>query len=107
MKSPIGNLMKQAQKMQEEMQKAQEELAHMIIEGQAGGGLVSVIMNGKHEAQRVKIDPSLLTEDQDMLEDLITAAINDAHQKIETETQERFSNMASGIQLPPGMSFPF
>ena len=107
MKGAIGNLMKQAQKMQAEMQKAQEELANMEVTGQSGGGLVTVVMTGKHEARRVSIDPSLLGEDRDMLEDLVAAAINDAAHKIETVTQERFSNMASGVNLPPGFNLPF
>lgn len=107
MKGAIGNLMKQAQKMQAEMQKAQEELANMEVTGQSGGGLVTVAMTGKHEARRVSIDPSLLGEDRDMLEDLVAAAINDAAHKIEAATQERFSNMASGVNLPPGFNLPF
>lgn len=107
MKGAIGNLMKQAQKMQAEMQKAQEEMANMEVTGQSGGGLVSIVMTGKHEVRRVSVDPSLLTDDKDMLEDLVAAAINDATHKIEAMTQERFANMASGVQLPPGMNLPF
>ena len=107
MKGAIGNLMKQAQKMQAEMQKAQEELASMEVTGQSGGGLVSVVMTGKHEVRRVTIDPSLLGDDKDMLEDLVAAAINDATHKIETVTQERFSNMSAGVNLPPGFNLPF
>jgi len=103
MKGGLGNLMKQAQKMQSEMAKAQEELARAEITGQAGGGLVSVVMNGKHEVRRVSVDDSLLQDDKDMLEDLIAAAINDAVHKVEQEMKDRFSGLASGMGLPPGM----
>ncbi len=107
MKGAIGNLMKQAQKMQAEMQKAQEELATMEVTGEAGGGLVSIVMTGRHEARRVHIDSSLLSDDKDMLEDLVAAAINDAAHKIDAATKERFANMAAGVNLPPGMNLPF
>jgi DNA-binding YbaB/EbfC family protein len=107
MKGGLGNLMKQAQKMQESMQKAQEELAAMEVTGQAGGGLVSVVMNGKHEVMRVSLDNSLLEEDRDMLEDLIAAAINDAVHKVEKTTQEKMASVTSGLPLPPGMKLPF
>ncbi|AOV17281.1 YbaB/EbfC family nucleoid-associated protein [Acidihalobacter aeolianus] len=107
MKGPIANLMKQAQQMQAEMQKAQEELAGMEVTGEAGGGMVKVTMTGRHEARRVTIDPSLLGDDKEMLEDLIAAAINDASHRIESATQERFSGMASGVNLPPGFKLPF
>ncbi|MEA3410307.1 MAG: YbaB/EbfC family nucleoid-associated protein [Pseudomonadota bacterium] len=103
MKGGLGNLMKQAQKMQSEMARAQEELARAEISGQAGGGLVSVVMNGKHEVRRVSVDDSLLQDDKDMLEDLIAAAINDAVHKVEQEMKDRFSGLASGMGLPPGM----
>lgn len=107
MKGGIGNLMKQAQKMQQDMQKAQEELASMEVNGQSGGGLVSVIMTGKHEVRRVSIDASLLGDDKDMLEDLVAAAINDATHKVEQTTQEKMSGLTSGMSLPPGMKLPF
>ena len=107
MKGPIANLMKQAQQMQAEMQKAQEELAGMEVTGEAGGGMVKVTMTGRHEARRVTIDPSLLGDDKEMLEDLIAAAINDASHRIESATHERFSGMASGVNLPPGFKLPF
>ena len=107
MKGPIANLMKQAQKMQADMQKAQEELANMEVVGEAGGGMVKVVMSGRHEARRVTIDPTLLSDDKEMLEDLIAAAINDASRKIEAASQERFSGMASGVNLPPGFKLPF
>jgi hypothetical protein len=107
MKGGIGNLMKKAQKMQEDMQKAQEKLAEMEVTGKAGGGLVSVIMTGRHDVKRVSIDDSLLQEDKDMLEDLVAAAINDAVQQVEKTSQEQMSGMMSGMQLPPGMKLPF
>ncbi len=107
MKAGLGNIMKQAQKMQEDMQKAQEEIANMEVTGQAGGGLVSVVMTGRHDLKRVQIDDSLLQDDKEMLEDLVAAAVNDAVRKIETETRERMSNVTSGLPLPPGMKLPF
>jgi len=107
MKGGMGGLMKQAQKMQEDMQRVQAELAEMEIEGQAGGGLVSVVMTGKHEARRVKIDPSLFDDDRDMIEDLVAAAINDAVQKVESTTQERMGSLTEGMGLPAGMKLPF
>lgn len=107
MKGGLGGLMKQAQKMQENMQKAQEELANMEVTGQAGGGLVSVVMTGRHDVRRVAIDQSLMDEDKEMLEDLLAAAVNDAVRQVERETQERMSNMTSGMGLPPGMKLPF
>ncbi len=103
MKGPLGNLMRQAQKMQEEMAKAQEELARLDIEGQAGGGLVRVVMNGRHEVKRVEIDDSLLGDDKEMLEDLIAAAVNDAVQKAEATMKEKLSGLTSGMGLPAGM----
>jgi DNA-binding YbaB/EbfC family protein len=107
MKGGLGNLMKQAQQMQANMQKAQEEIANMQITGESGGGLVRVTMTGRHEARRVEIDDSLVGEDKDMLEDLIAAAINDAAHRIEAETQERMAGMTAGLNLPPGMKLPF
>lgn len=107
MKGALGNLMKQAQKMQSEMVKAQEELAKAEIEGQAGGGMVTVVMNGKHEVKRVEIDDSLLGDDKEMLEDLVAAAINDAVHKVEETTKDKFSGLASGMGLPPGVKLPF
>ncbi len=107
MKGPLGNLMKQAQKMQEEMQKAQEELASMEVTGQSGGGLVSVTMNGRHDVRRVSIDDSLLGDDKDMLEDLVAAAVNDAVRQVEKQSQERMSALSSGMSLPPGFKLPF
>ncbi len=107
MKGGLGNLMKQAQAMQANMQKAQEEIAKMEITGESGGGLVKITMTGKHEARRVEIDDSLVGEDKDMLEDLVAAAINDAAHKVEATTQERMSGMTEGLNLPPGMKLPF
>ncbi len=107
MKGGLGNLMKQAQKMQADMQKAQEEIQNMEISGQAGGGMVSVLMTGRHDVKRVTIDDSLMRDDKEMLEDLIAAAVNDAVKKIESETKTRMADMTSGISLPPGMNLPF
>jgi DNA-binding YbaB/EbfC family protein len=107
MKGGIGNLMKQAQEMQASMQKAQEELANLEVTGESGGGLVRVVMTGKHEARRVSIDDSLLEDDKDMLEDLVAAAINDATHKVEAATQERMAGLAGGLNLPAGMKLPF
>ena len=107
MKGGIGNLMKQAQRMQETMQKAQQELALMEVTGQAGGGLVSVVMTGRHDVKRVSIDDSLLKEDKEMLEDLLAAAVNDAVRQVETTTQEKMSGLTAGMGLPGGMKLPF
>lgn len=107
MKGGLGDLMKQAQKIQEDMQKAQSELANMEIVGQSGGSMVTVNMNGKHEVSRIKIDDSLLQEDRDMLEDMIAAAVNDAVQKVGAATQDKMSGMTAGIPLPPGFKLPF
>ena len=107
MKGGIGNLMKQAQKMQEDMQRAQEEIATMEIEGQSGGGLVKVVMNGQHELRKVTIDDSLVGDDKDMLEDLVAAAVNDASQKLALASKDKLSGLISGIELPPGMKLPF
>ncbi|MEW6445918.1 MAG: YbaB/EbfC family nucleoid-associated protein [Pseudomonadota bacterium] len=107
MKGGIGQLMKQAQKMQENLQKTQEEIARMEITGESGGGMVSVVMTGRHEVRRVTIDPSLMGDDKDMLEDLIAAAMNDAVRKVETETQSRMASVTAGMPMPPGMKMPF
>ena len=106
MKGGLGNMMKQAQRMQEEMQKAQSELAEMEITGQAGGGMVSVVMTGRHEVKRVSIDESVY-DDREMVEDLVAAAFNDAAQKLEQETQDRMGGLTDGLNLPPGMKMPF
>lgn len=107
MKGNIGNLMKQAQKMQADMQKAQEELANMEMEGQSGGGMVKVLMNGRHEVRRVSIDESLMKDDKDMLEDLLAAAVNDAVRRIEQTTSEKMSGLTAGLNLPGGLKLPF
>lgn len=107
MKGGIGNLMRQAQQMQEQMKKAQEEIANLEVTGESGGGLVSVVMTGKHEVRRVSIDESLMEDDKEMLEDLVAAAMNDAVRKLETTTQEKFSGMTAGLNLPPGFKMPF
>lgn len=107
MKGGLGNLMKQAQEMQANMQKAQEEIASLEVTGESGGGMVKITMTGKYEARRVSIDDSLLGDDKDMLEDLVAAAINDAAHKVEATTQERMSGLTSGLNLPPGMKLPF
>jgi DNA-binding YbaB/EbfC family protein len=107
MKGGIGNMMKQAQKMQEDMQKAQQEIANIEVEGQAGGGMVSVVMNGRHELRSVNIDESLMKDDKDMIEDLVAAAVNDAVRKIEQESSSKMSGVTSGLNLPAGMKLPF
>ena len=107
MKGGLGNILKQAQKMQENMQKAQEELGNMEVTGQAGGGMVSVVMTGRHDVRRVSIDASLMEDDKEMLEDLVAAAVNDAVRQVERETQEKMQGMASGMGLPPGIKLPF
>ena len=107
MKGGIGNLMKQAQAMQENMQKMQEEVAKMEVEGQAGGGMVKITMTGRHDVKRVQIDDSLLSDDKDMLEDLIAAAVNDAVRQVEKNTQDKMSGLTGGMNLPPGFKLPF
>jgi hypothetical protein len=107
MKGQLAGLMKQAQQMQENMKRLQEELATLEVEGQSGAGLVSVVMTCRHDVKRVTIDPSLLSDDKDMLEDLVAAAFNDAVRKAEATTQERMSSITSGLPLPPGMKLPF
>ncbi len=107
MKGGMGNMMKQAQKMQEDMQKAQQEIANMEVEGQSGGGMVKVIMNGRHELRSVNIDESLMKDDKDMVEDLLAAAVNDAVRKIEQESSSKMSGVTAGMNLPAGMKLPF
>jgi DNA-binding YbaB/EbfC family protein len=107
MKGQLAGLMKQAQDMQENLKKAQEQIAAMEIEGQAGAGMVKVIMTGRHDIKRVSIDASLMGDDKEMLEDLVAAAVNDAVRKVESTTQEKMSGVTSGLPLPPGMKFPF
>jgi len=102
-----GNMMKQAMALQANMKKAQEEIAAMEVTGESGGGMVKVTMNGKHEVKRVQIEPQVVSEDREMLEDLIAAAINDAVNKVDQQTQARMSNVMSGVALPPGFKLPF
>jgi len=106
-KGQLAGLMKQAQAMQENMKKMQDELARVEVEGQAGAGLVKVVMTCKHEVRRVSIDPSLVGDDRDMLEDLVAAACNDAVRKVETTVQDKMGGLAAGLGLPPGMKLPF
>lgn len=106
-KGGIGNLMKQAQLMQANLQKVQAQIAGMEVEGVSGAGLVKVTMNGKHEVRRVSIDASLMSDDKEMLEDLIAAAVNDAVHRVETVTQEKMASATAGMPLPPGMKLPF
>jgi DNA-binding YbaB/EbfC family protein len=107
MRGNIGNMMKQAQALQANMQKVQAEIAQMEVTGEAGGGMVKVTVNGKHEARRVQIEPAVLAEGQEMLEDLVTAAINDATHKLEAASQAKMASVMGGLQLPPGMKLPF
>lgn len=107
MKGGLGNIMKQAQQMQAGMEKAQKELAEAAVTGEAGAGMVKVTMNGRHDVQRIEIDPELLQDDKDMLEDLIAAAVNDANRRVEKMTQEKMSGLTSGLGLPGGLKLPF
>ena len=107
MKNPLANLMQQAQQIQENIKKAQEELAAMEIPGESGGGLVKIVMNGKREALKVSIDESLVKEDRDMLEDLVAAAINDAVHKVAKIKQEKMSGLTGGLEMPTGFKMPF
>jgi len=107
MKGGLGNLMKQAQQMQENMQKMQAQLATVEVEGQSGAGMVKVVMTCRHDVKRVSIDPSLIGDDKDMLEDLIAAAVNDAVRKVEATTQEKMGGFTAGMGLPPGLKLPF
>jgi nucleoid-associated protein EbfC len=107
MKGGLGNLMRQAQQMQETMQKAQAELADMEITGESGAGMVKITLNGRHEAKSITIEPKLLGEDKDMLEDLVVAAINDAVHKLAARSQEKYAGLMSGLNLPPGVKLPF
>ena len=107
MRGNINNLMKQAQAMQANMQKAPAEIATIEVIGESGGGMVKVTMTGKHEVKRVQIEPAVISEDREMLEDLIAAATNDAVHKVETRVQEKMSSLTAGLNLPPGMKLPF
>ena len=107
MKGQLAGLMKQAQQMQENMKKVQDELAATEVEGQSGAGLVKVIMTCKHDVKRVTIDESLLKDDKDMLEDLVAAAMNDAVRRVEATVQEKMGAVTAGLPLPPGFKMPF
>ena len=107
MKNQLAGLMKQAQQMQDSMKKAQEELARTEVEGQSGAGLVKVVMTCRHDVKRVTIDASLLSEEKDMLEDLLAAAVNDAVRRVEATTQEKMSGLTMGMPMPPGFKLPF
>jgi DNA-binding YbaB/EbfC family protein len=107
MKGQLAGLMKQAQQMQENMKKVQEQLASTEVEGQSGAGLVKVVMTCRHDVKRVTIDESVLKDDKDMLEDLIAAAVNDAVRRVETTVQEKMSGVTAGLPLPPGFKMPF
>ena len=107
MKGGLGGLMKQAQLMQENMKKMQEQLGTMEVEGQSGSGMVKVVMTGRHEVKRVSIDPGLLTDEKDMLEDLVAAAVNDAARRVEAAVQEKMAGVTAGMPLPLGLKLPF
>ena len=107
MKNQLAGLMKQAQAMQDNMKKAQDELALLEVEGQSGAGLVKVVMTCKHDVKRIRIDPSLLADDKDMLEDLVAAAFNDGVRRAEEISAEKMGKLTAGMPMPPGMKFPF
>lgn len=107
LKGGMGNLMKQAQQMQENMKRAQAELANVEVEGQAGSGMVKVVMTCRNEVKRVSIDSSLMSDDKELLEDLIVTALNDASRKAEATSQERMGGLMAGLPIPPGMKLPF
>ena len=107
MKGQLAGLMKQAQQMQDNMRKMQEQLGQIEVEGQSGAGMVKVVMTCRHDVRRVIIDPSVIGDDKEMLEDLIAAAINDAVRKVETTSQEKMASVTAGLPLPPGMKLPF
>lgn len=106
-KGGMGQLMKQAQKMQDQMAKVQEELAKMEVVGESGAGMVKVTMTGSHSVRRVEIDPELMEDDKEMLEDLLAAAVNDAVRRVEEENKSRMADVTGGMQMPPGMKMPF
>ncbi|WP_421865768.1 YbaB/EbfC family nucleoid-associated protein [Motiliproteus sp.] len=106
MKGGMGNLMKQAQQMQEKMQQAQEEIANAEVTGESGAGLIKVVMNGRHDVRQVSIDDSLMEEDKEILEDLLAAAVNDAVRKVESASQEKMASITGGM-MPPGFKMPF
>ncbi len=107
MRGNIGNMMKQAQAVQQNMQKVQAEIALIEVVGESGGGMVKVTMTGQHNVKRVQLEPAVVTEDREMLEDLIVAATNDAVKKVETAVQAKMATAMGGMQLPPGFKMPF
>jgi len=107
MKNALAGIMQQAQKMQDNFKKAQEELAAIEVQGESGGGLITILMTGKREVRKVSIDPSLLADDKDMLEDLVAAAINDAVHKVNKMKKEKMADVTAGIPIPPGFQMPF
>ncbi|MBP6058255.1 MAG: YbaB/EbfC family nucleoid-associated protein [Nitrosomonas sp.] len=107
MRGNLGNMMKQAQMMQENMQKMQENLSAIEVEGQSGAGMVKIVMTCRHDVKRISIDDSLIGDDKEMLEDLIAAAFNDAVRRVESTTQEKMAELTSGLGLPPGFKLPF
>ncbi|MDH5437023.1 MAG: YbaB/EbfC family nucleoid-associated protein [Gammaproteobacteria bacterium] len=107
MKGMLGNMMKQAQEMQANMEKAQQELANLEVQGESGAGMVKITMNGHHDVRRVEIDPGLMQEDKEMLEDLVAAAVNDAVRRVETLKNDKMSGLTAGMNLPPGIKLPF
>ena len=107
MKGGIGDIMKQAQQVQENLQKTQEEIANTEVRGESGAGMVKVVMTGRHDVKRVEIDPALMKDDKEMLEDLIAAAVNDANRRVEKLSQEKMSGLTAGLNLPAGMKLPF
>lgn len=107
MKGGIGDLMRQAQKIQEQLQKAQEDLAKAEVTGESGAGMVKVVMNGRHDVRKVTLDPSLMQEDKEILEDLIAAAVNDAVRRVEERSREQMASLTAGMGMPPGFKMPF
>ena len=108
MKNPLGDLMKQAQEMQGNLQRAQDELARLEVTGESGGGMVRITMTGRHDVRRVHIDPGLVEEgDRELIEDLVTSALNDAVRRVESQMKEKFSGLTSGLSLPAGLKLPF
>lgn len=107
MKGPLGKIMQQAQKMQADMEQAKEELAKVEVTGQSGGGMVSVVMNGRHDVMRVSLDDSLMQEEKEILEDLLAAAVNDAVRQVEKTSSDKMGSLTQGMQMPPGFKMPF
>ena len=107
MKGNMGNFLKQAQQIKENVEKAQAQVASIEVTGESGGGMVKVTMSGRHEVKRVQLDPTVVGDDRELLEDLIAAAINDAVHRVESATQEKMAGAMAGMQLPPGMKLPF